>query len=77
MKYNAVYKCQICNTLVQYGEGKEIPYAELPTLLGKVIQNQQFIGNQYLYQAPMYTVHQCKDNNCGLAYFAGFMKEVK
>ena len=75
MKYKAIYKCQICNTLVQYGESKEIPYDELPILLGKVIQNQQFINNAYLYQAPMYTVHQCKDGNCGLAYFAGFMKE--
>jgi hypothetical protein len=72
MRYVAVYKCQLCGALVQYGEPKEIPYEELPEICGKVIQNQLFAGNPYLYQAPMQVVHKCKDLNCGMAYFAGF-----
>jgi len=75
MKYSAIYKCQLCDTLIRYGEPKEIPYDELPVLCSKVIQNQIFAGNPYLYQAPMQVAHPCKNGDCGLAYFAGFKKE--
>ena len=36
------------------GEPREIPYNELPRLLGAVVRNQQFVGNPYLHQAPMH-----------------------
>jgi len=74
MKYLAVYKYPLCNGLSQHGEPKEIPYEELPTIIAKVIKNQMFAGNQYLYQAPMHMIHQCKNGNCGVAVFAGFIK---
>ena len=50
----------------------EIPYDELPILLGNVIRNQKFAGNPYLYQAPMHIPHKCRDGSVGLAQFAGF-----
>ena len=75
MKYVAVYKCQICSTLIQYGEPKEIQYEVLPEICAKVVQNQLFAGNPYLYQAPMQISHKCNSGNCGMAYFAGFMQE--
>ena len=75
MRYNAIYKCPLCNTLVRYGEAKEIPTEELPELIAKVVQNQMFAGNPYLYQAPMHVGHPCKNGNVGMACFAGFMKE--
>lgn len=74
MKYAATYKCQLCDRLIQYGEAKEIPYEELPELCAKVIKNQMFAGNQYLYHAPMQIPHKCKNGNGGMAYFAGFLK---
>ncbi len=52
MKYFPVYKCALCGTLLRYGNATEIPYEELPKVLGDVIANQQFAGNPYLYQAP-------------------------
>ena len=75
MRYLTIYKCQLCNALVQYGDSKEIPYDELPELCAKVVKNQRFAGNPYLYQAPMQIPHNCKDDSCGMAYFAGFKKE--
>lgn len=72
--YFAAYKCQFCGAIVQYGDAQLVPYEELPGLCGKVVQNQQFAGNPYLYQAPMHVPHKCKNGGCGLAYFAGFME---
>jgi hypothetical protein len=44
---------------------------ELSIVLGKVIRNQKFAGNPYLYEAPMYL----PDGSCGLATFSGFSSE--
>lgn len=71
-RYKAVYKCPLCNELFSIGNSVEIPYNSLPELCAKVIRNQHFAGNPYLYQAPMHVPHQCSDGNCGLAIFAGF-----
>lgn len=78
LKYIAVYKCRICNAWIQAGYPFEANYNDLPSLLGKVIQNQMFAGNPVLHQAPMYVPHQCKDTDAGsagLAEFCGFMKK--
>lgn len=76
-KYYVTYKCPLCGTLLCYGEPEEIPYDKLPELLAKVIRNQQFAGNPYLYQAPMHIPHRCKDGSAGLATFAGFRLATK
>lgn len=75
MKYFPVYKCELCGALLRYGNATEIPYKDLPKVLGDVVANQQFAGNPYLYKAPMHIPHRCPDGNGGLAYFAGFRKE--
>lgn len=75
MKYFAVYKCPLCGKLSRIADSVEIPYNQLPDLLGKVIRNQTFAGNPYLYQAPMYVVCKCADGNAGLAQFAGFVQD--
>lgn len=72
MKYKVAYKCQLCGTVHLMGEAREIPYDKLPELCAKVVQNQAFTGNPYLYEAPMHMVCQCGDGGCGLAYFVGF-----
>ena len=77
MKYSAIYKCALCGQPIQYGEPHEVPYNELPRLLGKVIRNQAFVGNPILYEAPMNIPHNCKDGSGGMAYFAGFLKEAQ
>ena len=71
-KYYAAYKCPLCGTLLQYGAAKSVPYDALPELLGRVVRNQKFAGNPYLYEAPMQVPHKCPDGSAGLAYFAGF-----
>lgn len=71
-KYYPVYKCPLCGTILRGREPIEIPYDQLPELLGKIIKNQQFAGNPYLYQAPMHVPCKCKDGSAGLAAFAGF-----
>lgn len=71
-KYRAAYKCPLCGSIFCTGDATEIPYDELPILLGKVIRNQKFAGNPYLYQAPMHIPHKCRDGSAGLAQFAGF-----
>ena len=74
MKYIPVYKCQLCNTLIQYGNPQEIPYESLPELCNRVVSNQLFAGNPYLHTALMQIPHKCENGNCGMAYFAGFMR---
>lgn len=73
-KYQTVYKCPLCGDLVADSEAQEIPYEALPKLIDKVVKNQQFAGNPYLYEAAMYKKHFCKNGSVGLAFFAGFMK---
>ena len=74
-KYLAVYKCPLCGTLLKTTENPiEIPYNELPNLLGKYIRTQQFVGNPYLYDAPSHIPCKCKDGSAGLAAFAGFKR---
>lgn len=75
MKYHATYKCALCDTLILYGESKEIPYNKLPELLGMFESNQRFSGNPYLNTAPARIPHKCKDGSAGMAYFAGFRKD--
>lgn len=73
-KYKAVYKCLICGTEQVAG------YMELPSReeaarqIEKVVGNQQFINNPYLYKAPLYQTHDCRDGSCGLAHFAGLRR---
>ncbi|MBQ4120892.1 MAG: hypothetical protein IJD35_02645 [Clostridia bacterium] len=74
-RYYATYKCALCGRIIRYGNPTEVTESQLPELLGRVIQNQQFAGNPYLYQAPMYIPHKCGNGNGGLAQFAGFAKE--
>lgn len=74
-KYYAIYKCPLCGTLLKTTENTiEIPYDELPKLLGKYIRTQQFAGNPYLYEAPSHIPCKCKDGSAGLAAFAGFKR---
>lgn len=75
MKYKPVYKCPLCNQLIQYGNSVEVPYDKLPDVLAKFVRNQQFAGNPYLYQAPMNIPHKCKNGGAGLASFAGLLPE--
>ncbi len=70
--YRAIYKCQLCGKLITTGKPAEVPPEKLPELLGKVIQNQQFVNNPWLYQVPFHIPHQCQDGSGGLAQFAGF-----
>lgn len=72
MRVKPVYKCHLCGRLLSTGESKEIPYEKLPSVLGKVIQNQLFAGNPALHETPMNIPCKCPDGSAGLAYFAGF-----
>lgn len=64
MKFKPAYKCQLCGTVHLTGEAKEAPYDKLPELCRKVIKNQ----------APMYLACKCGNGDCGIAYFAGFVR---
>lgn len=74
MKYFTTYKCAMCGCELRYGKPQEIPQDDLPGLLGKIVSNQRFMGNPYLYQAPMYIPHKCNDGSAGMAYFSGFRR---
>lgn len=73
-RYKAVYKCPLCGALISTDKSQEVNYNDLPKLLGKLINNQQFAGNPYFYEAPMYITCKCSNGNAGLAVFAGFVK---
>ena len=75
MLVKPAYKCLLCERLFVVGEAQDIPYDKLPDLIGSVVRNQNFAGNPYLYNAPMYIPCPCRDGNAGIAYFAGFMRK--
>lgn len=75
VKYFATYKCPLCGKLLTPSSSVEIPYEQLPALLGKAVQNQMFAGNPYLHQVPMHVVCKCNDGNAGLAPFVGFVAD--
>lgn len=72
--YLPVYECSLCGEFTHLGEPLDIPQNSLPEFLGKVVQNQLFAGNPYLHKVPMQIPHQCKNGDCGMAYFAGLKK---
>lgn len=68
------YKCQLCGRYCYLGDPFRISKKAAGDLLIEVIKNQQFMGNPYLYKAPMQVKHDCPDGSVGLAYFAGVRK---
>lgn len=74
MKYQAVYKCPLCNNFIAYGDPKEMTKEQCVDVIAKVLRDQQFIGNQF-YRSPLMIPHRCANNDIGAAYFAG-LKEV-
>lgn len=76
MKYQAAYRCPMCNELIKSNKSMEIPYNQLPDLLAKVVKNQMFMSNPALYQFPMQIPHQCSNGSAGLATFAGFISDI-
>ena len=47
--YAVIYKCPLCDRLVSTNKGFEASEDQLPEYLGKVVRNQQFLGNLFLY----------------------------
>ena len=75
MKYQAIYKCSLCNGLMAYGDPKEMAKEQCVGVIAKVLRDQQLIGSQF-YRSPLMLPHRCANNNIGAAYFAG-LKEVQ
>ena len=73
-RYQPAYKCPLCDKLTVVGKPFEIDYDDLPKLLASVVKNQQFAGNPYLHQVPMFIPCKCRNKDAGLAQFAGFIK---
>lgn len=65
------YRCSLCGHVTIADNPSDIPRATAPEFIGKVIRNQQMMGNPELYKAPFYAIHNCIDGNCGLLQFAG------
>lgn len=76
MKYWVVYKCPLCGKLSASEDSIEIPQEALSELMGKVVRNQSFSNNPYLYKMPMHIICNCTDGSAGLAQFAGFKKDT-
>ena len=72
--YAVIYKCSLCDRLVSTNKGFEASEDQLPEYLGKVVRNQKFLGNLFLYSVPMQIPHKCEDGSAGLAVFAGFKR---
>lgn len=76
MKYVPVYKCPLCNkvTIPPGVSPSEIPYDQLPVLMGKIVQRSQWSGSLASMKFPMEVICKCADGNAGLARFAGFVR---
>ena len=72
-KYFAIYKCPMCNRELKTTENPiDMDHNDIPEMLAKIMQNQKFFGNPYLYEAPLYIPHKCKNGDGGLARLIGF-----
>lgn len=69
-----VYRCSLCGEIV-FGNVVDMADLQMADFCDKVIRNQRFVGNPCLYQAPVFLTHNCADGSCGMAYFAGIVKE--
>lgn len=73
MKFYAIYKCPMCGASIRISDNPtEIDRESMPELIANIIRNQQMLGNPYLYQAPMYIPHNCKNGCAGIAQLSGF-----
>lgn len=76
MKFFATYKCPMCDVMFTVSDKPfEMNRDQGPELVGKIIANQQMLGNPYLYQAPMYIPHDCANGCVGIAQLSGFAPE--
>ena len=73
-KVKMAYKCPLCGMLILSTSVREVEYNDLPSMCGKMVANQRFVGTT-IYNEPLQIPHKCKDGSCGMAYFAGFKKE--
>ena len=73
--YFAVYKCPLCGKEFRVADNPvQMEENRIPELIARVVKNQKFVGNQYLYEAPMYLPHQCGNGDGGIAQLIGFKK---
>lgn len=72
MKFQPVYKCQLCGAFVPASdpvEGtKEFTQEALERVISDVGNKNPFIPNM-----PLYAMHDCNDGHTGLAIFSGFV----
>ena len=69
------YRCQLCGEVIVEDRSSVITSENATSFCSQVIKNQQMWGNPYLYKAPMYMVHHCSDDSCGIAQFVGVKLE--
>ena len=75
MKVFAAYKCSLCGKILKYGDTKEVPKEKLPELCAEVVKNQFWQNHPLFHKVLMQIPHECADGSCGMAYFAGFLRE--
>lgn len=73
-KYIAIYRCLLCNQLIQYKDPFEWDDANINDLVNRAILNQQMMGNPYLYDFPLWLIHNCYGRDGGMAQLAGFRR---
>jgi hypothetical protein len=77
-KYQAIYRCLLCGREMTPTEKPiEMNENDVPAVLGKAVANQQFLGNPYLYEAPLHLPHKCGNGDGGLAPLIGLRRVDK
>jgi len=65
-KYFPAYKCQLCGSVIKYGDTAEVEEDRLEGLVRYITANKT--------QGLSFIPHKCKDGNCGAAVFVGLKK---
>ena len=74
-EYYAIYKCHMCGKEFRIADSPfKANEGDFPEIIGKIIRNQQFIGNSILYRSPMKLPHLCGNGDAGIADLIGFKK---
>jgi hypothetical protein len=68
MKYCPTYRCVLCGELVDFCDPIELEESCLHDLSAFILNSKT--------QMTEHITHKCKDGSTGVAYFAGFRKEV-
>lgn len=69
LKCYPTYRCALCGELIDFCDTIDLEESDLHDLSAFILNSKK--------KMTEHMTHKCKDGSTGVAYFAGFQKEVR